>query len=228
MAKALNLEDPIGKVITNGFFKSPVIGVIEDFHFQSLREAIEPLCLQIGRSPNTMAVKVKTSDFRTLIPAISKVWKQFSQHQPIRYTFLDQSYARMYNDVLRMGNIFRSFAILALVVACLGLFALSAFMVEQRNKEISIRLVLGASVKNIFRLLTFDFITLVLIAIVLATPLSIYLMQEWLNEFAYRIDIGWQFFALAGTLSVVIALVTISYQSLHAALVNPVQSLKEQ
>ena len=101
-------------------------------------------------------------------------------------------------------------------------------MVEQRNKEISIRLVLGASVKNIFRLLTLDFITLVLIAIVLATPLSIYLMQEWLNEFAYRIDIGWQFFALAGTLSVVIALVTISYQSIRAALVNPVQSLKEQ
>jgi putative ABC transport system permease protein len=228
MAKALNLEDPIGKVITNGFIKLPVIGVIEDFHFQSLRENIEPLCLQIGRSPNTMAVKVNTSDFQTLIPAIAKVWKQFSQHQPIRYTFLDQSYARMYDDVLRMGNIFRSFAILALVVACLGLFALSAFMVEQRNKEISIRLVLGASVKNIFRLLTLDFITLILIAIVLATPLSIYLMQEWLNEFAYRIDIGWQFFALAGTLSVVIALVTISYQSLRAALVNPVQSLKEQ
>jgi putative ABC transport system permease protein len=228
MAKALNLEDPIGKVITNGFIKLPVIGVIEDFHFQSLRENIEPLCLQIGRSQNTMAVKVNTSDFQTLIPAISKVWKQFSEHQPIRYTFLDQSYARMYDDVLRMGNIFRSFAILALVVACLGLFALSAFMVEQRNKEISIRLVLGASVKNIFRLLTLDFITLVLIAIVLATPLSIYLMEEWLNDFAYRINIGWQFFALAGTLSVVIALVTISYQSLRAALMNPVQSLKEQ
>ena len=228
MAKALNLEDPIGKVITNGFFKAPVIGVIEDFHFQSLRENIEPLCLQIGRSPNTMAVKVNTSDFQTLIRAISNVWRQFSEHQPIRYTFLDQSYARMYDDVIRMGNIFRSFAILALVVACLGLFALSAFMVEQRNKEISIRLVLGASVKNIFRLLTLDFITLVLIAIVLATPLSIYLMQEWLNEFAYRIDIGWQFFALAGALSVVIALVTISYQSLRAALMNPVQSLKEQ
>ena len=228
MAKALNLEDPIGKVITNGFYKAPVIGVIEDFHFQSLKENIEPLCLQIGRSSNTIAVKVNTGDMQSLIPAISKVWKQFSLYQPIRYTFLDESYARMYDDVQRMGNIFRSFSILALVVACLGLFALSAFMAEQRNKEISIRLVLGASVKSIFRLLTMDFVVLVLISIVLATPLSIYLMQEWLNEFAYRIEIGWQFFVLAGLLSVVIALVTISYQSLHAALMNPVESLKEQ
>ena len=149
-------------------------------------------------------------------------------HQPIRYTFLDQTYARMYDDVQRMGNIFRSFAVLAIVVACLGLFALSTFMIEQRNKEISIRLVLGASLKNILRLVTLNYIKLVLIAIVLATPLSIFLMQEWLNEFAYRIDITWQFFALAGTLSVFIALVTISYQSLRAAFMNPVQSLKEQ
>ena len=164
----------------------------------------------------------------TLIPAISKVWKQFALHQPIRYTFLDQNYARMYDDVQRMGNIFRSFAALAILVACLGLFALSAFMVEQRNKEIGIRLVLGASVKSIYRLLTVNFIKLVLFSFVLATPLSIYLMQEWLNEFAYRIDIEWQFFAIAGLLSVSIAMLTISYQSLRAALVNPADSLKSE
>jgi putative ABC transport system permease protein len=127
-----------------------------------------------------------------------------------------------------MGNIFRSFALLAVAIACLGLFALSAYMTEQRNKEISIRLILGASVKSIFSLLTLNFIKLVLVAIVLAVPLSVYVMQEWLNEFAYRIEIGWQVFAAAGMMSVVIALATISYQSLRAAFMNPVDSLKEQ
>ena len=228
MATALNLKDPIGTVITNGFIKLPIIGVIEDFHSESLKENIDPLCLQIGRSPSTIAVKINTSDIGSLIPAVSRVWKKFSLHQPIRYAFLDQTYARMYDDVQRMGNIFRSFAVLAIAVACLGLFALSTFMIEQRNKEISIRLVLGASLKNILQLVTLNYIKLVVVAIAIATPLSFFLMREWLNEFAYRIDITWQFFALAGALSVVIALVTISYQSLRAAFMNPVQNLKEQ
>jgi len=228
MARALNLKNPVGTVITNGFLKFPIIGVVEDFHSESLKKRIEPLCMQIGRSRSTIAVKINTSDMATLIPAISKVWEQFSTHQPIRYTFLDESYARMYDDVVRMGNIFRSFALLAVAIACLGLFALSAYMTEQRNKEVSIRLILGASVKSIFSLLTLNFIKLVVVAIVLAIPLSVYLMQEWLNEFAYRIEIGWHVFAVAGMMSVVIALATISYQSLRAAFMNPVDSLKEQ
>jgi putative ABC transport system permease protein len=164
----------------------------------------------------------------SLIPAVSQVWKKFSLHQPIRYTFLDESYARMYDDVQRMGNIFESFAILAIIVACLGLFALSTFMIEQRNKEISIRLVLGASLKSILQLVTINYIKLVLIAVVLAIPLSFYLMHEWLKEFAYRIDITWQSFAVAGVLSFSIALATVSFQSIRAALSNPVDSLKEQ
>ena len=228
MARALSLKNPVGTVITNGFIKFPIIGVVEDFHSESLKENIEPLCIQIGQSNWTIAVKINTSDMATLIPAISKVWKQFSVHQPIRYTFLDETYARMYDDVVRMGNIFRSFALLAVAIACLGLFALSAYMTEQRNKEISIRLILGASIKSIFSLLTLNFIKLVVVAIVLATPLSVYLMQEWLNEFAYRIEIGWQVFAIAGVMAVVIALTTISYQSLRAAFMNPTDSLKEQ
>jgi putative ABC transport system permease protein len=228
MAKELNLEDPVGKVITNGYFRFPVIGVIEDFHYQSLRENIEPLCLQIGRSADQIAVKISTSDLPGLIGAISTVWRQFSVHQPIRYSFLDQDYERMYDDVLRMGNIFRSFAVLAIVIACLGLFALTTYMVEHRSKEISIRLVLGASVSNILRLLTINFVVLVLISIALATPLSLYLMQEWLNEFAYRIHIGWQLFAVAGGMSLLIALMTIGFQCLRAANANPMTSLREQ
>lgn len=113
-------------------------------------------------------------------------------HQAIRYSFLDESFARMYDDVRRMGNIFASFAILSIIVACLGLFALSAFMVEQRNKEISIRLVLGASLKSIFHLLTDQFVKLVLISFALAIPLSWYLMQKWLEDYEYKTGIGWE------------------------------------
>jgi putative ABC transport system permease protein len=228
MARALNLKNAIGTVITNGYFKLPIIGVIDDFHSESLKEKIEPLCLQIGRSSSTIAAKINTADMPSLISDVSRVWKKFSVNQPIRYTFLDQTYARMYDDVQRMGNIFSSFAVLAIVVASLGLFGLSTFMIEQRNKEISIRLILGASLNNILRLVTLNYIKLVLIAIVLATPLSIFFMQEWLKEFAYRIDITWQFFAAAGIISLSIALITISYQSIRAALTNPVNSLREQ
>ena len=149
-------------------------------------------------------------------------------HQPIRYTFLDESYARMYEDVQRMGYLFASFAALAIIVACLGLFALSAFMVEQRNKEISIRLVLGASVNNIFGLLTRNFVKLVIISFVIAVPFAWYLMQTWLEDYAYRIEITWDVFILAGTISVLIALLTISYQSLRAALANPATSLRSE
>ena len=228
MATQLNLKEPVGTVITNGFIKFPIIGVIEDFHSESLKENIEPLCLQIGRSSNAMAIKISTNDLEILLPAISKVWKQFSLYQPIRYTFLDESYAKMYEDVLRMGNIFKSFALVAIVVACLGLFALSSFVAEQRNKEISIRVVLGASVKSIVRLLTTDFIKLILIAIVLSIPLAFYSMQQWLNEFAYRIEIGGSVFILAAILSLLISIATIGYQSVRAARANPVDSLKEQ
>ena len=149
-------------------------------------------------------------------------------NQPFRYSFLDESYARMYADVDRMGRIFASFAGLAIVVACLGLFALSAFMVEQRSKEISIRLVMGASVRNIFRLLTQNFVTLVVISFTIAAPLSWYLMTKWLEDYKYKTPITWDVFLVAGALAVVIALITISYQSVSAALANPAKRLRSE
>jgi putative ABC transport system permease protein len=228
MVEALHLENPIGARITNGFFTWPVIGVVQDFHFESMKKHIQPLCMMLGRSPNAISVKSNTHDIPALIQAVNKVWKEFSPHQPIRYTFLDQRYARMYDDVERMSLIFTSFALLAIIVACLGLFALSAFMVEQRSKEVSIRLVLGASIKHIFGLLTLNFVKLVLVSLVVAIPISAFIMQEWLKEFAYKIEIGWEVFALVGVLAIVIALSTISYQSLKAALRNPVDSLRSE
>lgn len=228
LAKALNLKKAVGARITNGRKTYDVIGVMEDFHFESLRQNIEPLMLMIGRSPQTVSVKVSTADMPHLIKAVSEVWKTFSPNQPVRYTFLDQSYARMYDDVDRVGSIFSSFAVLAIIVACLGLFALSAFMVEQRGKEISIRLVLGASLKNIFSLLTLNFLKLVIISLIIAVPISLYMAREWLKDFAYRTEIGWDIFVFAGIVSLLIAVLTISYQSVRAALMDPVKSLRSE
>lgn len=228
LAKALNLKKAVGARVTNGRKTYDVIGVMEDFHFESLRQNIEPLMLVIGRSSQTVSVKVSTADMPRLIEAVSAVWKTFSPNQPVRYTFLDQSYARMYDDVDRVGRIFSSFAVLAIIVACLGLFALSAFMVEQRSKEISIRLVLGASLKNIFSLLTLNFLKLVVISLIIAVPISLYMAQEWLKDFAYRTEIGWDIFVFAGVVSVLIAVLTISYQSVRAALMDPVKSLRSE
>jgi putative ABC transport system permease protein len=228
MAEALHLKDPIGKRITNGWGTWPVIGVVEDFHYESMKEYIQPLCLVIGRSSNIVSVKMSSSDMPAAIASVSKIWKQFSPNQSIRYSFLDQQYAHMHEDVKRMGLIFSCFAILAIIIACLGLFALSAFMVEQRNKEISIRLVLGASLKSIFNLLTFNFVKLVLIAFVIATPIAWYGMNVWLQDFSYKIDIAWDSFLIAGAASVMIALGTISYQSVKAALTNPVNGLRSE
>ena len=165
---------------------------------------------------------------QSTIASVTKVWKQFSPNQPIRFTFLDERYAQMYDDVDRMGKIFTSFAVLAIIVACLGLFALSSFMVEQRSKEISIRVVLGASVNSIFQLLTKNFVKLVLISFVIATPIAWLMMQKWLQDYQYKIDITMDLFLLAGLASLSIALLTISYQSIRAALSNPVESLRSE
>jgi putative ABC transport system permease protein len=228
MARAFNFKDPIGQTIFNWKGAWTVVGVVEDFHFESMKERIQPMALYIGRSANTVSVKLNTTDMQSTIASVTKVWKQFSPNQPIRFTFLDQQYAQMYDDVDRMGKIFTSFAVLAIIVACLGLFALSSFMVEQRSKEISIRVVLGASVKSIFQLLTKNFVKLVLISFVIATPIAWLMMQKWLQDYQYKIDITMDIFLLAGFFSLAIAVLTISYQAIRAALSNPVESLRSE
>ena len=228
MVREMGGEDLIGKRISNGGETFTVIGVVQDFHFESMRNRIEPMCLVLGNSPSIISVKTSSTDMASLIESVSTIWKKFAPHQPVRFAFLDERYAAMYADVQRMGKIFTTFAILAIVVACLGLFALSAFMIEQRSKEIGIRLVLGASLPNVFRLLVSNFMVLVVISIVLATPIAWYLMKKWLEDFTYRTEISWQVFALAGVIAMAIALFTISYQSIKAALANPVTSLRSE
>jgi putative ABC transport system permease protein len=227
MVKALGFRKPLGERIMN-WETYTVIGVVQDFHFENMKGEIRPLCFVRGNWGNIVSVKVNSENMADVIQSINSLWTRFMPHQPIRYSFLDESYARMYDDVQRMGKVFASFAILAIVVACLGLFALSAFMVEQRNKEISIRLVLGASLRSIFRLLTANFVKLVLIAFVIAVPLSWYLMQKWLEDYKYRTEINWDVFAISGVLAVFIALLTVSYQSIRAALANPANSLRSE
>jgi putative ABC transport system permease protein len=228
LANKLNLKDPIGKRITNGYGIFNVLGVVQDFNFESMRDQIGGLCMILGNSPSIVSVKVKTADIKDLVPSITAVWKKFAPAQPIRYTFLDDSFANMYADVQRMGSIFTSFAILAIIIACLGLFALSAFMAEQRNKEIGIRKVLGASVSGITTMLSKDFVKLVVIAIVIASPIAWWAMTKWLQDFVYRITISWWMIAIAGLIAVVIALITVSFQAIKAAITNPISSLRTE
>ncbi len=228
MAQELGLQNPLGKELNNNGQNYTVIGVIEDFHFKSLKEDITALSLVIGKDDGSIAVKLSKGDVANALASIVGIWNRNVPNQTINYSFLDQDFAQMHEDVRQMGGIFNSFALLALFVACLGLFALSAFMVEQRKKEISIRLVLGAPFKSIYQLLTWDFMKLILISIVIAIPAGWYLMGRWLEDFAYRINIGWEVFLLAGLIALTIAILTISYQSIAATLIKPLKSLRSE
>ncbi len=227
MARALGFANPVGEHIQT-WEPHVVIGVVEDFHFESLKGKIDPLALVRGNGGQVASVKVTSGEMSGTIKSIEKVWDKFMPNQPFRYSFMDDNYARMYEDVQRMGYVFACFAGLAIVVACLGLFALSAFMVEQRSKEICIRLVLGASVKTVFRLLTQNFVKLVVISFVIATPLAWFMMRKWLEDYEYKIELTWDVFAISGLLSITIALLTVSYQSIRAALTKPADGLRSE
>jgi putative ABC transport system permease protein len=226
LAKELGLTDPIGKRITNIRETFMVIGIVEDFNFESLKQDIGGMCLVLGSSPSIVSAKVNTSDMSRTIHSITGIWDEFSPNQPVRYTFLDESFARMYADVQRMGLILSTFAMLAIVIACLGLFALSSFMIVQRTKEIGVRKVLGASISNVVFILSKHFLILVVVSNVIAWPVAHYFMNKWLQDFAYRIDIGWWIFIISGGIALLIALFTVSWQAIRAATANPVESLR--
>jgi putative ABC transport system permease protein len=239
MAAKLNLKDPIGKRITNGNVYQ-VIGVVEDFNFESMHDHIEGLGMYLSNSPSIISVKINVADrngaadkegladMSRTIASISALWKTFAPAQPIRYSFLDESFATMYADVRRTAGIFTSFAVLAIIIACLGLFGMSAFMAEQRSKEIGIRKVLGASVSSITALMSKDFVRLVLLSIAIASPLAWWAMNQWLRDFAYRTNISAWVFVLAGGAAIAIALITVSFQSIKAAMMDPVKSLRSE
>lgn len=205
-----------------------VIGVVKDFHFRSLHERISPLVMVLGKNSGTVIVKIKTKDIPGLLVSLKKQWEQLTTDAPFTYSFLDQRFNETYLAEQKTGRILGLFAGLTIFVACLGLFGLATFTAEQRTKEIGVRKVLGASVTSIVALLSKDFLKLVLIAIVIASPIAWWAMSKWLQDFAYKIAIDWWVFAGAGLLAVGIALLTVSFQSVKAALMNPVKSLRSE
>jgi putative ABC transport system permease protein len=205
-----------------------VVGVVKDFNFNSLRQVVTPMGLFLKEEHGKIALRVHTSDVRRVLAQVELAWQKMVPGQQFSYVFMDDEFNSLYKSEQRMGGVSLSFSLLAIFIACLGLFGLAAYAAEQRTREIGIRKVLGATVGGIVSLLSRDFLQLVLISAVITFPLAWWTMFRWLQDFAYRITIGWEVFALAGLLALGIALVTVSFQAVRAALMNPVKSLRSE
>jgi len=222
-------KDIIGRKFDQWGRKGTIIGVMEDFHFRSLQEVIKPLSMRI--EPNgcdLISVNLTGSNVQQTIASIESKWKTLIPNRPFNYFFLDEFFDKQYRSEVRFGKLFLNFALLAIFISCLGLLGLASYSTMQRTKEIGIRKVMGASVGGIVNLLSKDFLILVLISFVIAAPVAWLGMHSWLKDFAYRIDISWWVFLLSGIIAVVIALGTISFQAIKAALANPVKSLRTE
>ena len=209
-----------------------IIGVVKDYHFQGLQQKIKPLALTVhpvfSGPTSYLIVDVKRSRYADLIATLKKTWSKINPNSPFAYSFLDQDFQKNYKKEERTSQLIQYFTLIAIVIACLGLFGLATFTAEQRIKEIGVRKVLGASVSQVVTLLSKDFMKLVMISIVLSSPIAYYLMNKWLQAFAYRIEMRWWVFVVAGAGAVLIALLTISIQAIKSALMNPVRSLRSE
>lgn len=222
-------QEAIGKKMFLGDGRpGEVKGVVRDFNFASLHNAIEPLVLFPSDWASLMMIKVSANDLPKTISFIQDKWKTLAPHRPFDYHFMDEDFNKLYSSEIRTGKVFNIFSGIAILLACLGLFGLSSFSARQRMKELGIRKVLGASIGNIFILLSGGFIKLVVIAYCIALPAVWYAMHIWLKDFAYRIQLSWWMFALTGVIVMAITLFTVSFQSIHAAIVNPVKSLRTE
>jgi len=225
-------ENAVGKDIAYGGVKGKVVGVVNDFHFESLHQNIVPLLMRMppfaNNNYNRLSIKIGGHNINSSIDTIQEAWRKAQPEVPFEYTFLDERFQRLYNSEQQQGSLFTMFAFIAIFIACLGLFGLSAFTITQRVKEIGVRKVLGASVSQIVVELSKDFLKLVLMASIIALPVAWYCMSKWLLDFAFRVSIQWWVFVMAGFIALVIAFVTISFQSIKAATANPVKSLRSE
>ncbi|HEY1870677.1 MAG TPA: FtsX-like permease family protein, partial [Chitinophagaceae bacterium] len=222
-------QDAIGKTILRGQKKWDVVGVINDYHQKSLHYAVEPTMIFPAYSTNSaISIKVDTRDLPTTIASVKKTFDNYFPGNLFDYFFLDDHFNAQYNNDRLFGKVFAIFSAFAIFIACLGLFGLSLFTTTQRIKEIGVRKVLGASVSNIVLLLSKDFVRLIIIAFVIASPIAWWVMHSWLQDFAYRISISWWIFLAAGLLAVMIALITICFQAIKAAIASPVKSLRTE
>ena len=225
--------NPLGKIVTrndnDGTKKSyTIIGVVKDFNFKSLHEAITPLVMVLGDNSGNIIVKAKTADMPGLIAMMKKNWEGLTSEEPFDYSFLDERFNNTYMAEQKVGQLLGLFAGLTILVACLGLFALATFTAEQRIKEIGVRKVLGATIGSLVQLVSKDFLKLVLIANIIAWPLAWWAMNKWLQDFAYRINISLWVFVIAGVLAIILTIMTVGFQAIKAALMNPVTSLKSE
>jgi putative ABC transport system permease protein len=234
-AKILGYDDPIGKKIytiadyeTGALSAFQIIGVVKNFHFQSLKENIGPLSFQLGRSIGSASFKIEAGNTTGILKQAESIWKTMAPNMPFNYRFLDEAFDQMYRAEQRVGKIALIFSMLAIFIGCLGLFGLAAFVAEQRTKEIGVRKVLGASVKGIVHLLSKDFIRLVFIAFIIAAPIAWWAMNRWLQDFVYRVAISWWIFLAAAFIAISIALITVSFQAIKAAITNPVKNLRAE
>jgi putative ABC transport system permease protein len=234
--KELAIEgDPVGQQISNSFngnqiVNFTIIGVIKDFHYESLKQKISPLIIRLFNRNfvfgKYVSVKVGGGSIDKKLEEIKSVWHKFAGNQAFEYFFFDEDFAKLYTAEKRTSLIVAVFSVLAIFIACLGLLGLAAFTTEQRTKEVGIRKILGATVPGIILLLSKDFTKWVLIANLIAWPIAYFIMNKWLEDFAYRINIPLWSFVIAGVSALVIALITVSYQALKAAVTNPVKSLR--
>ncbi len=235
-ARLLGLQNPLGKMLygtaNNGVESATVpfqiIGVVKDFHFESLHKKLGPLSMRLNSRAGLLSFKVSEANLKTLIPQIESKWKAIAPGMPFSYRFMSNSFDDMYRSEQRASTLAIVFALLAIFIACLGLFGLVTYMAEQRNKEIGIRKVLGASVSNVVTLLSKDFLLLVLLSSVIAFPIAWWAMHTWLKDFEYRINISIWVFIIAILAALLIALITVSFQAIKAAIANPVKSLRSE
>lgn len=222
-----NHTNPLGQtIVRSGQQSFKVIGVMRDFNYASAKQKIAPLMMLLGGNYGGLVVKIKTTDVTGFLSDLKADWSSFNPAGPLSYSFLDDEFASLYANETRTKNLFTGFSVIALVIAVLGLFGLSAFMIEQRTKEIGIRKVLGASIQNVFMLVSKEYLALVSVSFLLAIPVTYWFMNNWLEDYAYRIDIRIGVFVTGGAIALLIALITISFQSVKAAIANPTESIR--
>ncbi len=229
LAKQMGLKPPyVGSNMSFHDFPGQIIGVVKDFHFKSIKDKIGPMVFWTRWGSGTLYVKTSTTKAAEAIKALEKVYNRYPSDAPFKYTFIDQQFDSLYKSEQRTGLLFNVFAGIAIFISALGLFALATHEVQMRIKEIGIRKVLGASTFGVVRLLGKNFVLLVSISILIACPIAVYLMKQWLSNFAYKTDLELQTFVFGGILALLIAIVTVSYQAVRAALSNPVDSLRDE
>ena len=232
-ARFAGFDDAVGKNLygsdgRGNTFTYNVIGVVKNFNYASLKQNVGALSFRLGDNSWVSAYRFNTADVTGLVDVIEAKYKTVAPGMPFNYSFLDESFDNMYRQEQRVGSVAITFAILAIIIACLGLLGLATYIAEQRTKEIGVRKVLGASVTNIVRMLSKDFVKLVVIAFIIATPIAWWFMDKWLQDFAYRIELNWWIFTVVGLLALVVALTTLSFQAIKAAISNPVNSLRTE